>query len=873
MAWFKGFKKFERVQGVIVAVSLLAFVMVLYSNWITLNMFKRSESQDPLPETVQYAIIASQLALERSVAGETNYQLQAHVLRPLDRALLLCRQSSHSRAGGGDLLKPVDDRGVKAAIGKLTRELEELRKLSIERFSKVRVSPEADRIEKAYAKTHKEVTALSESTRTSLVEVKNEEQLVLNSISLGSLVILFGLFAGMIEFVLRQHKLNKRLRMKQERQNAVRADVGLALAGNLSIRSVLESCAETVAMHFEGALVQIWTVNKDGEMLELQTSAGRVARAKEMETRVRVGESRLGLVAKERNPYLSTTVASDIEITDRAIKAEAMQSLAAASLVVDNRLIGVMALYAREVLNDEALELISAVSDSIAHGIERKRAEQTITEQAALIDKASDAIVVIDLENRITYWNKSAERLYKLPATEAQGKDAAPLLFSDKAQFDAAMEALMQKGDWLGECTCQNRAGNTVTVESHCTLVHDSNNIAKSVLIVNTDISEKKQFEEQLLRTQRVESIGTLAGGIAHDLNNVLAPVLMSVELLRPKLKDDQSARMISILESSAKRGAQMVKQILTFARGATGERILLQPRQLIKEMAKIAKETFPKAIQPQVKVPENLWAIMGDATQLHQVLMNLAVNARDAMPDGGTLTFSAENVLLNEEDAKKFGAPKAGCYVSLAVADTGSGIPREILDKIFDPFFTTKEQGKGTGLGLSTVMGIVKSHKGSLQVHSEVNKGTTFRILLPALESLAEQQQEAQARKAPKGNGELLLLVDDETQFLSMFKEVLEMNGYRVLTASDGVEAVAAFSAHRNEIKGVFTDMLMPHLDGPATIKVLKRLEPSVRIVAMSGLMDAERVKAATGREDIDVLAKPFTTESLLNVVHDALN
>jgi PAS domain S-box-containing protein len=872
MAWFKGFKKFERVQGVVILVSLLAFVMVLYSNWITLNMFKRSERWDPLPETVQYAITASRLALERSVSGDSSYQLQLHILRPLDQALQMCHQNSHSRAGG-DLLKPVDDRGVQAAIGQLTRELEALRKVSIERFTKGKLPAEAARIDAAYAKTFKEVTALSETARTSLVQVRNEERLVLNSISLGSVIILFGLFAGMIEFVLRQHKVNKRLRMKQERQNAVRADVGLALASNLSIRSVLESCAETVAMHFEGALVQVWTLNKDGTMLELQTSAGRVARASEMETRVRVGESRLGIIAKERTPYLSTAVATDSEITDRAIKAEAMHSLASAPLVVDSRLIGVMALYAREVLNDEALELINAVSDSIAHGIERKRAEQTISEQAALIDKASDAIVVIDLENRITYWNKSAERLYKLPSAEAVGKDVVPLLFSDRAQFDAAMQALMEKGEWLGECTCQNRTGTPVTVESHCTLVHDANNIAKSVLIVNTDISEKKQFEEQLLRTQRVESIGTLAGGIAHDLNNVLAPVLMSVELLRPKLKDDQSARMIAILESSAKRGAQMVKQILTFARGATGERILLQPRQLIKEMAKITKETFPKIIQPHVKVPENLWAIMGDATQLHQVLMNLAVNARDAMLTGGTLTFTAENVLLNNEDAKKFGAPKPGCYVSLAVTDTGSGIPREILDKIFDPFFTTKEQGKGTGLGLSSVMGIVKSHKGFLQVHSEVNKGTTFRIYLPALESLAEQQQEAQAKKAPKGNGELLLLVDDETQFLSILKETLELNGYRVITAADGVEAVAAYSTHRNEIRGVFTDMLMPHLDGPATIKVLKRLDPSLRIVAISGLMDLERVKSATGREDIDVLAKPFTTESLLTAVHDALN
>jgi CheY-like chemotaxis protein len=316
-----------------------------------------------------------------------------------------------------------------------------------------------------------------------------------------------------------------------------------------------------------------------------------------------------------------------------------------------------------------------------------------------------------------------------------------------------------------------------------------------------------------------------------------------------------------------------MVKQILTFARGAHGERMLLQPRQLIKEMARIAKETFPKTIQTQVKVPENLWAIMGDPTQLHQVLMNLAVNARDAMPNGGTLMFAAENLLLNEEDAKKHGAANPGCYVMFSVSDTGTGISREILDKIFDPFFTTKEQGKGTGLGLSTVMGIVKGHKGFLQVHSEVNKGTQFKIFLPALETMAEQQREAEAKRIPKGQGELLLLVDDELPFLSMTKEALEMNGYRVLTATDGVEAVAVFSAHRNEIKGVFTDMLMPHMDGPAVIKVLKRLDPSVRIVALSGLMDSDRVKAATGRDDIELIAKPFTAETLLTAVHDALN
>src|SRR5258705_5515908 len=608
-------------------------------------------------------------------------------------------------------------------------------------------------------------------------------------------------------------------------------------------------------------------------MLELQTSAGRVGRAHQMETRVRVGQSRVGLIAKPRPSYLPTDLASDPELTDPAIKAEQMRSIAACPLLVENRLIGVLVLYSKEVLNDEALELMSTVSESVGHGIERKRAEKKISEQAALLDKARDAIICINLQNHCIYWNKSAERLYGIPATEAVGKDAAQILFVERALFDSAMEIVMQKGEGLGECTGQHRSGNGVTVESHRTLVHADSGVAKSVLIVNTDVSEKKQFEAQLLRTQRVESIGSLAGGIAHDLNNVLAPVLMSVEMLRPKLQDEQSARMISILESSAKRGAQMVKQILTFARGPQGDRMLFQPRQRIKEMARIAKETFPKTIQTHVKVPENLCAIMGDPTQLHQVLMNLAVNARDAMPNRGTLMFAAENLLLNEEDAKKHGAANPGCYVMFSVSDTGTGISREILDKMFDPFFTTKEQGKGTGLGLSTVMGIVKGHKGFLQVHSEVNKGTQFKIFLPALATIAERQREAEARPIPKGQGELLLLVDDELPFLSMTKEALELSGYRVVTASDGVEAVAVFCAHRNEIKAVFTDMLMPHMDGAAVIKVLKRLDPSARIVGLSGLMDTDRVKAATGRDDIEVIAKPFTFETLLTAVHDTLN
>jgi len=402
--------------------------------------------------------------------------------------------------------------------------------------------------------------------------------------------------------------------------------------------------------------------------------------------------------------------------------------------------------------------------------------------------------------------------------------------------------------------------------------VQDDAGNPKSFLIVNTDLREKKKIEAQMLRTQRMESIGTLAGGIAHDLNNVLAPILMSVEILKEKFRDDQSRRMLSILESSAKRGADMVKQVLTFARGVDGERVLLQPRHLIREIAKIVSETFPNTIQLKTQLPENLWTTMGDATQLHQVLVNLAVNGRDAMPDGGTLSIIAENTVIEPSQTDNPASAKPGFYVVIKVSDTGTGIPRDVLDKIFEPFFTTKEMGKGTGLGLATVLGIVKSHDGFVQVQTEVNKGTTFLIYLPAMEDSPQPPTDGERPRLPLGRGQLILAVDDEESVLSMTKETLETYGYRVLTARDGTEAVATYSEHRHEIHGVLTDMLMPFMDGPATIRVLRKLDPSVKIIAASGLMDSEKVRDSTGMDDINFLMKPYTAEKLLNTVHKVI-
>jgi PAS domain S-box-containing protein len=508
----------------------------------------------------------------------------------------------------------------------------------------------------------------------------------------------------------------------------------------------------------------------------------------------------------------------------------------------------------------------------VAQGIVRKQTEEKVADQAALLDKSQDAIVVIDLSQRCTYWNKSAEKLYAWTGQNIYGQRIEQVIVCEHGYFERAKALTLQYGEWHDNDCLVHRGDDKLTVESRWTLVTGDDGKPRCILIVNTDVTDQKKIEAQFLRTQRMESIGTLAGGIAHDLNNVLSPIMMSVEVLKTKFVDEQCHRMLSILETSARRGADMVKQVLTFARGVEGERVLMQPRHLLKDVAKIIGDTFPKTIEFKSEIPDMLWPLLGDATQLHQVLVNLAVNARDAMPEGGTLTIDAQNYILESDIEHQGTQIMPGFFVLLRISDTGTGIPPAVLDKIFEPFFTTKEPGKGTGLGLSTVLGIVKSHGGFVQVQTEVNKGTTFNIYLPAQENIEMPPADVEPVDLPTGNGQLLLAVDDEAAVLTMTKETLETFGYRVITAQDGAEAVAIFTTHHGQIAGVLTDMLMPHMDGPATIRVLKSIDPSVKIIAASGLMDAERVKDATGLDHIAFLMKPYTAEKLLTTIKRVL-
>lgn len=503
----------------------------------------------------------------------------------------------------------------------------------------------------------------------------------------------------------------------------------------------------------------------------------------------------------------------------------------------------------------------------------RKQAERTLVEQAEMLNLAHDAIVVRGIEDRIiTFWNKGAEHLYGWTAAEAIGQRLSDLIYDDPEQYLTVAHALELSGEFRGEVHQVAKDGRRLVVSKRANALPGTAGRPGSVLIIQSDITEHRKLENQFLRAQRLESIGTLASGVAHDLNNVLAPILMSAPLLREeKLASDLKQKIIDTIEMSAERGAQIVKQVLTFARGVEGERVLVDPRHLIKEMAEIAQQTFPKTIVITTRYAERVDLVEGDQTQLHQVLLNLAVNARDAMPTGGKLLISAENLEVDAHYAAMTPDAKPGPHVLIAVSDTGTGIAAHIMEKMFDPFFTTKEIGKGSGLGLSTVLGIVKSHGGVVTAYS-TPQGTTFRILLPAAAGQQLQVPEAES-ELPLGRGETILLVDDEPAICHVADVLLTKSGYKVLLADDGPAALAIFAQRQGEIAVVITDLLMPTMNGRSLARIIRKMNPVARIIVSSGREDHCTPAELNAIGISASLTKPYTQATLLRTLHELLH
>lgn len=504
---------------------------------------------------------------------------------------------------------------------------------------------------------------------------------------------------------------------------------------------------------------------------------------------------------------------------------------------------------------------------------ERKLAEDRIRQQASLLDKAQDAIIVSDLNHQVLYWNQGAERVYGWSEEDAFGRNIADLLSGgDRRELEKAHQVLEAADEWKAESRHTTRSGERIIVESRWTLVKNDAGEPDYYLIINTDITEKKRTEEHLLRAQRMESIGTLAGGIAHDLNNILSPIMMAADMMRTN-PDGDTTRWVGMIKENAERGADLIKQVLTFARGMAGERITVNLKHLIKEIVSVLKETLPRSIKLVYEIEPELWTISADPTQIHQVLMNVCLNARDAMPDGGTLTIQAGNVVIDDNYARMNIDARAGSYLLLTVTDSGTGMSTDVINRIFDPFFTTKDVGKGTGLGLATTMTIVKSHDGFINVYSEPTKGTKFSIYLPSAEEHAARTTTADGSRTARGNGEMILVVDDEESIREVAAATLAANGYRTVTAADGREAMDIYEANKDDIAAVLTDMAMPNMDGAAMIAELRKIDPKLNIIAMSGMIHENQTVDLQKLGVEKLLPKPFTAEKLLTTLAEVLS
>jgi two-component system cell cycle sensor histidine kinase/response regulator CckA len=492
----------------------------------------------------------------------------------------------------------------------------------------------------------------------------------------------------------------------------------------------------------------------------------------------------------------------------------------------------------------------------------------------SIIAACPHAIIAVDSQRNVRIWNPAAERMFGWHAGEVVG-GRVPFVTDDKRQESADFNLRALKGEPFENHAVQRarRDGKMLDLLVSAAPTYDEAGEIDGFLTVATDVTEYKSLERQLLRTQRMESVGALAGGIAHDLNNVLAPIRMSLQFLKERTTDPISRRTLDSLEICVGRGADLIRQILTFARGVQGERIPVQMRHIVRDTREVILQTMPKSVELDADIAADLWMVMGDATQLQQVIMNLCLNARDAMPDGGTLSIRSKNVLLEEGDIASNLGLDPGPYLFVEVSDTGCGIPADIQTKVFEPFFTTKETGRGTGLGLSTVSAIVRNHGGRINLYSEVGRGASFKVYFPALRDAKDQAVAEAPTLNLEGNGELILLVDDEAAVRDIARLTLESRGYRVLEARDGAEGVAVYAQNRKEISIVISDMDMPVMNGTAMIRSLETINPDVRIICASGLIPSRPApKNGPPNPLRPLLPKPYTAGELLRTVRDLI-
>lgn len=560
-----------------------------------------------------------------------------------------------------------------------------------------------------------------------------------------------------------ERKRTEKMYIRRAAQVALREDVNAALAeSKISLRETLGRCSEAIVRHLDAGFARIWTFNKEEDVLELQASAGMYTHIDGAYARVPLGASKIGLIAEQRQPHITNDVQTDSRISDKqwAVR-EGMVAFAGYPLIVEDRLVGVMAMFGRQKLPEDTLDALASVADIISQGIERKRAEEALRES-----------------------------------------------------------------------------------------------------------------EEQLRQSQKLEAVGQLAGGVAHDFNNLLTVITGYSDLLLRQLGHREPMRVrVEEIKKAAERAASLTRQLLAFSRKQVLQPKVIELNAIVADIEKMLRRLIGEDIDLLMLLDHSLGRVKADPGQIEQVILNLSVNARDAMPKGGKLTIETRNVHLDKKYAATHVSVRPGHYVMLAVSDNGCGMSPEVQARVFEPFFTTKEHGKGTGLGLSTVYGIVKQSGGNIWVYSEVGKGTTIKVYLPRVDELVANE-EVGADGVPLLQGrETVLLAEDEDQVRDVTKVILEMNGYKVLEASSGEEALRIFKSYPDQIHLIMTDVVMSQMSGRELARTFEALRPSIKVLYMSGYTDDAIVRHGLLDHEIAFLQKPFTPDTLMRKLREVLD
>lgn len=528
----------------------------------------------------------------------------------------------------------------------------------------------------------------------------------------------------------------------------------------------------------------------------------------------------------------------------------------------------------------EEFDLVELFLTHASLAIENARLfEQTkVSEEKyrSLFEETKDMVFISTPEGKFIDINPAGIQLLKYDSKEELLMvDIARDLYWDPNKRQEFLQLIHRQGYVQDmQLELKTKDGQKLVVLETVTTVRDKNGNIVAYRGIIRDITSQRVLEEQFRQSQKMESLGTIAGGIAHDFNNILGIIMgYSAHLEQAKTDPERIAKSLQAIKTAAQRGAGLVRQLLTFARKTSPTVESVNPNTIIEEIAKMLYATFPKTITIDLQLDPNIQFIIADANQLHQALVNLSVNARDAMPKGGKLSFIT-SIVTNRVIKKQFPEATRSSYVCIRVTDTGVGMDEITRSRIFEPFFTTKERGKGTGLGLSVVYGVVQSHQGFINVQSEIGKGTTFSIYLPMPESMVSDTPEViqESKEIPGGN-ETLLIVEDEDSLRELLKSMLESKGYNVLTASDGVEAIETYEKHKDKIAAVISDVGLPRLDGWASMQQIKKLNPSAKIILASGYIDNEILELTRKKEIEKFIRKPYDLDEVASKIRDILD